>query len=129
MSIFFCCNCIGVALGNAIAGTIWNQVLPGRLGAALGSPDEAQLAFADPFAYAKSHPLGTAERDAVAASYAYVQRVICLVGIGTSALQVLLSLLIRDPQLGKGDETSSTDSEDEAAVQRPGLRAERPPVN
>ncbi|KAK0641406.1 major facilitator superfamily domain-containing protein [Cercophora newfieldiana] len=111
MSLFFCCNCIGVALGNAIAGTIWNQVLPGQLSATLGSHAEAQSAFADPFAYANSHPIGTAERDAVAASYAYVQRVICLVGVGTSSLQILLSFLIRDPELEKEQGVSSIGSD------------------
>ncbi|KAK4445328.1 MFS general substrate transporter [Podospora aff. communis PSN243] len=106
MSLFFCCNCMGIALGNAIAGTIWNQLLPGLLNDALGNSGEAQSAFADPFTFAKSHPLGTSERDAVAMSYAQVQRVICLVGVGTAALQVVFALIIRGPKLGEWRDAS-----------------------
>lgn len=100
MSLFFCCNCIGVALGNSVAGAIWNELLPTRLASTLGDLSAARSAFGGLFTYAALCPLGTPQRDAMAESYAYVQRTLCLVGIGTGVMQVMLSLFLSDPKLG-----------------------------
>src|SRR4051812_19842547 len=67
-SLFYCCNCIGGALGNAIAGAIWNMVLPSQLAFTLADTGAAQSAFEDPFTYVASYAPGSHQRAAVSES-------------------------------------------------------------
>jgi SIT family siderophore-iron:H+ symporter-like MFS transporter len=109
-SLFFASNNIGAALGNTIAGAIWNQVLPSQLAVNLGNTTEALAVFADPFTYATIYEPGTHQRDAIVVSYGYVQKLICIVGICLCIPQIAFACIIRNPKLGK--EQSLPDAEE-----------------
>lgn len=99
-SLFFASNNIGGALGNAIAGAIWNQVLPSRLAFNLGNATEALAVFTNPFTYATRYRPGTPQRNAIVVSYGYVQNLICIVGVCLCILQIAFACVIRNPKLG-----------------------------
>ena len=100
-SLFYSCNSIGTAIGNAVAGAIWNAILPARLAYVLGNAEAARSVFQDPFTYVDSYAPGSPERTAVSESYAYTQKVLCIVGVVFCFFQILSSLAIRNPELGK----------------------------
>ncbi|KAK3360656.1 hypothetical protein B0T25DRAFT_588950 [Lasiosphaeria hispida] len=99
--LFFYCNCISTALGNAMAGAVWNMVLPSRLAFVLADADATQSAFKDPFTYIDLYTPGSLQRTIVSDSYAYTQKILCFVGLGFCFLQTLFSLAIHDPELSK----------------------------
>lgn len=86
--LFVASDYVGGAFGNTIAGAIWNQVLPSQLTANLGNATEAMAVFADPFTYVALYSPDTPQRDAIAVSYRYVQKLICIVGICVCILQI-----------------------------------------
>lgn len=92
---------IGSALGNAISGAIWNQVLPGALKARIGDAVDAGTIYGNPFKFVENYPIGTPVRDGVIDAYRHVQRLLCITGICLSVMLVVFALLIRDPVLGK----------------------------
>ena len=100
-SLFYCCNCIGTALGNAVAGVVWNSVLPSRLAFELADASAAQSVFEDPFTYITSYVPESPQRIAISNAYAYTQKILCSVGLGFCFLQILFSLAIDDPELDK----------------------------
>jgi SIT family siderophore-iron:H+ symporter-like MFS transporter len=122
ISLCFAAEYIGGALGNTIASAIWNQVLPSQLAVNLGNTTEALAVFADPFSYAAIYRPGTPQRDAIAMSYGYVQKLMCIVGIGLCILQIAFACVIRNPVLGK--EQSLPDAEES---NREGLELEMKP--
>ncbi|KAJ6789632.1 hypothetical protein PWT90_08487 [Aphanocladium album] len=72
---------IGASIGQAIAGAIWNNVLPGQLVKNLPEDlkDLAGEIFAD-ITKQQSYPMGSPARDAIIASYGHVQRIMVIVG-------------------------------------------------
>lgn len=122
-SLYFASNNIGGAIGNAIAGAIWNQVLPSRLAFNLGNATEALAVFADPFTYAARYRPGTPQRDAIVVSYGYVQKLICIVGVCLCILQIAFACVMRNPKLG--NQQSLPDAE-EYDKEEPALEAKSP---
>lgn len=72
---------IGAAIGNAIAGGLWNNIVPGELYKRLpeASKDQASIIFGD-LVTQMSYADGTPERDAIVATYAIVQRYMVIAG-------------------------------------------------
>lgn len=81
---------VGSSIGSAIAGGIWNNILPGILLRELpeGSKDQAPAIFGS-LAVAMSFEDGTLERDAVLVGYSQVQRYILIAGVATMPLTFL----------------------------------------
>ncbi|EDN05031.1 conserved hypothetical protein [Histoplasma mississippiense (nom. inval.)] len=102
---------IGSALGNAISGAIWNQVLPGAIQDRVGDAIDAGTIYGNPFGFATAHPVGTPVRDGVIDAYRHVQRLLCITGICLSVLLVVFALLIRDPVLGKSQSLEDAEKE------------------
>ncbi|OJD19047.1 hypothetical protein AJ78_00998 [Emergomyces pasteurianus Ep9510] len=102
---------IGSALGNAISGAIWNQVLPGALKDRVGDAVDAGTIYNDPFGFATNNPVGTPTRDGVIDAYRHVQRLLCITGICLSVILVVFAVLIRDPVLGKSQSLEDAEKE------------------
>ncbi|CAG5177754.1 uncharacterized protein ALTATR162_LOCUS8362 [Alternaria atra] len=107
---------IGSALGNTVSGAMWQQIIPNELARRIGDPSLASVVYGDPFSFAASYPVGTAERTAVIEAYRHVQKLLCIAGICLAVLLVAFSLVIRDPKLGK--EQSLEHAEEDAEVVR-----------
>ena len=107
---------VGSALGGAISGTIWTNVLPIQLEqnlALFGNATLASATYANPFAIAAVYPAGTPERMAIIASYQHAQRLLCVTGVCLCTLLIGFAFCLRNPKLG--DEQSLPEAEEEAA--------------
>jgi SIT family siderophore-iron:H+ symporter-like MFS transporter len=105
---------VGSALGGAISGTIWTNVLPSKLEENLAPFGNATLAastYANPFAIAAVYPVGTPVRMAIIASYQHAQRLLCITGICLCVLLIGFAFCLRNPRLG--DEQSLPEAEKE----------------
>lgn len=106
---------IGGAVGSAVGGAIWTQILYDRLSKKLPS-DVAAGAFGDPFNWALKHPWGTPERQDAVEEFQYVQRILITAGIAFTAPLVLFAIFTKDRKLSNAvtvDEESNPE-EDEA---------------
>ncbi|EEH35469.2 siderophore iron transporter 1 [Paracoccidioides lutzii Pb01] len=109
--LYLACYHIGSALGNAISGTIWNQILPGLLKSRVGEAVDAGTIYANPFKFVGDHPVGTPIRDGVVDVYRGIQRLLCITGICLSVLLVAFALALRDPVLGKSQSLEDAEKE------------------
>lgn len=103
---------MGSALGNAVAGAIWTQLLPGQLARYFPSSDISDAWYKSPMEMVARYPVGTRERAGVAESFKYVQRVLAITGAAISVTLVLFALLLRNQPLT--DKQSLEESGDEA---------------
>lgn len=118
--LYLACYSIGSALGNAVSGAIWTQVLPRRLGANLAGFSNATLAtaaYGDPFTFAGGYPVGTPERDGVIDAYQHTQRLLCITGICLCVPLIIFSCLLRDPRLGKEQSRPEAETGTKSEVQ------------
>lgn len=92
---------VGSALGNAVSGAIWTQILPSTLAKNLANINEtlAVTAYADPFTAALEWPMGTPERAAIVDSYQGVQRYLTITGMCLCIPLIGFSLCLRNPKL------------------------------
>ncbi|SPN97767.1 probable SIT1 - Transporter of the bacterial siderophore ferrioxamine B [Cephalotrichum gorgonifer] len=92
---------IGSALGGAVSGAIWTQVLPGQLSTNLAGINDtlAPLVYADPFTAALTYPVGTPERAAIIDSYKHAQRILTITGICLCVPLIAFGLALRNPAL------------------------------
>jgi SIT family siderophore-iron:H+ symporter-like MFS transporter len=99
--IFLSLYSIGSALGGAVSGAIWTQVLPAQLSKNLDGIDTglAQETFANPFDVVAIYPIGTPERDGIIESYKHAQRILTITGICLCVPLIALSFVIRNPSL------------------------------
>lgn len=105
---------VGSALGNAVAGSIWTQTLPGQLSTRLaqfGNDTLATIAYGKPFDVIVEYPVGTPERDAIIDSYRHVQRLLCIVGICLTVPLISFALCTRNPHLND-EQTLASDSDE-----------------
>ncbi|KXJ90379.1 siderochrome-iron transporter [Microdochium bolleyi] len=99
---------IGSALGNAVAGAIWTQVLPGSLSTHL-APINATLAattFADPFTTVALYPIGTPERTAIIEAYQGTQKLLCIAGLCLCIPLIGFAAALRNPKLSDAQNLS-----------------------
>lgn len=99
--IFLALYNIGNALGGAVSGAIWTQVLPSQLSKHLDriNPDLAQQAYDDPFEAVTEYPVGTPERDGIIEAYKHAQRILTITGICLCVPLIAFSFAIRNPRL------------------------------
>ncbi|KAI5465015.1 major facilitator superfamily domain-containing protein [Mariannaea sp. PMI_226] len=92
---------VGSALGYAVSGSIWTQIMPGELAKNLKGINEtlAVTAYADPFTAALEWPMGTPEREAIITSYRHVQRYLTITGICLCIPLIAFALALRNPKL------------------------------
>ncbi|PGH16710.1 hypothetical protein AJ79_01583 [Helicocarpus griseus UAMH5409] len=109
--LYLACYNIGVAIGHAISGAIWNQVLPGLLKDRVGDAVDAATIYGDPLQFAVDNPVGTPIRDGVIDAYRHIQRLLCITGICLSVLLVVFAVLLRDPVLGKTQSLEDAEKE------------------
>lgn len=92
---------VGSALGNAVSGALWTQLLPQELERRL-TPINATLvpeAYGMPLSVITVYPIGTPERDAMVESYQYIQRLLTITGICLCVPLIMCALSIRNPKL------------------------------
>lgn len=117
---------IGSALGGAVSGAIWTQVLPSQLSKNLDGfdPDLAAQTYADPFTVVLSYPVGTPERDGIIESYKHAQRILTITGICLCVPLIAFSLALRNPKLNDKQnlvedwESTSTEERRDATTQK-----------
>ncbi|SCU86258.1 LADA_0D13388g1_1 [Lachancea dasiensis] len=90
---------IGGAVGAAVSGAIWTQILYPRLLKALGDADIAEAAYDSPLSFITEYEWGTPVRTATVEAYRYVQKYEVLVGLVFVAPMFILTFFLRDPLL------------------------------
>ncbi|KAH8178988.1 major facilitator superfamily protein [Sarocladium implicatum] len=117
---------IGSALGNAVSGAMWRQLLPSRLENRLGNSTLASTVFGDPLTAAATYPMGTPERTAIVDAIQQVQRYLCITGICLCVPLIVFAVAMRNPKLNDQQTLAKdleTDSETEQEQGRDTKRA------
>lgn len=96
---YFACFNVGGAVGNAISGAIWTQLLPGQLLRDIGNSTVAEAVYAAPFTAIEDYPWDSPVRDGIVTSYRHVQKILCITGICKATLVLFCALVLRDPEL------------------------------
>ncbi|KAI0541088.1 siderochrome-iron transporter MirB [Xylaria digitata] len=97
---------VGAAIGFAIAGALWTNILPGKLVEFL--PDDAKDQAAEIFTsiiIQESYPIGTPIRTAIIAAYADVQRKMVIAGAAFLPLCLICLLLWKNINVKTLEET------------------------
>ena len=84
-------NCVGTAVGSAIAGAIWSNTLRPKL---------ADEVYSGPLTWIESHPVGTSERTGVILAYEATQKVMTIASIALFAAALVAGLFLPRPRLG-----------------------------
>ncbi|CAF3583096.1 hypothetical protein FGSG_05848 [Fusarium graminearum PH-1] len=93
---------VGSAMGNAVSGAIWTQVLPARLASSFsgfGNETLAVYTYSQPLSAILDFPVGSVERDAMIDAYKHVQRLLTITGICLCIPLIAFSLCLRNPKL------------------------------
>lgn len=117
-ALFLATYNIGSALGYAVAGAIWTQLLPPALKKEFAplNATMATEAYGSPLTFILSHPIGTPERTALIIGYQHIQRLLTITGISLCVPLIIFALLNRniylnDEQSLVKDSDSSSDEE------------------
>jgi MFS transporter, SIT family, siderophore-iron:H+ symporter len=96
---------IGGAFGNAIAGSVWTQLLPDDLTKNFdrftNGTTLVNYAYESPFSFMDEYPIATPERDALIDSYRHVQWVLCIIGVCLCGLLVVAACFLPDLKLNR----------------------------
>ncbi|TGJ83099.1 hypothetical protein E0Z10_g5657 [Xylaria hypoxylon] len=109
LALFGLFGSIGSAIGNAIAGAIWNNVLPQKLEEFLPADANAAEIFGS-IVVQQSFPFGSPERNAIIAAYGDVQRKLVIAGSAFLPLGVLFILLWKNINVKRLEATHGTQS-------------------
>lgn len=90
---------VGAAVGASVSGAVWTQTMPNQLHKNLGNDTLAEAAYTSPYTFIKEYRWGSPERNAVAESYRYVQRIMMTVGLICTIPFFAFTLFMRDPEL------------------------------
>ncbi|KAF4987555.1 hypothetical protein FGRMN_10307 [Fusarium graminum] len=96
---------VGAAIGYAIAGALWNNVMPAQLAQRL--PESAQANASVIFGsieVQKTFADGSLEREAIVGAYAHTMRLMAITGVATMPLCVLSILIWRNINVRKVEE-------------------------
>ncbi|TXT07331.1 hypothetical protein VHUM_03051 [Vanrija humicola] len=114
-AMFNACFQVGAAIGSAMAGGIWTNLMPRKLQAGLeragiaGAEKLALSVYGNPIKFIAQYKVGTPERNAVDGAYRDVQRYICIAGICIAVVLFGFTFGLDNPRLG--DEQSNADAE------------------
>ncbi|KAJ7599324.1 drug:h+ antiporter [Mycena floridula] len=118
---------IGGAIGNAVAGAIWTNTMPGKLAHYL--PDVSQAdrdALYSSITTAASYPRGNPIREGVISAYSDVMRTMLIVAVVMSVFPFLLSIFM--PNWYLGDTQNAVNNQDLAGTIA-GAEAEEHPAD
>ncbi|GAA5854822.1 hypothetical protein JCM8547_004084 [Rhodosporidiobolus lusitaniae] len=102
LSLYLATYNVGSALGGAISGAIWTQVLPGKLEQALGgNMTDVAIAYGSPLSWILENTWETAQRQAAVEAWRHVQKLLCITGICFAVPTLFFALILKDPKLGK----------------------------
>lgn len=90
---------IGSAVGAAVSGAVWTQLLYKKLLTRLGDETLATTAYGSPFEFIAEHPWGTPIRMEMVAAYNQVQRILCIIGLCCVVPLFIASFLLRNYRL------------------------------
>ncbi|KAK3192361.1 ferrioxamine B transporter [Lecanicillium sp. MT-2017a] len=116
--VYFACFNVGGAIGNAISGAIWTQLLPGQLTRQLAPFANETLAAAvydAPFTAIEDYAWGSPVRDGIVGAYRHTQKILCITSICIAALVVGFALALRDPRLGDEQSLPNAEVKDKSA--------------
>lgn len=104
LSLYLASYNIGAALGSAVSGAIWTQLMYKTIVknmAKLGITDTslAASAYDSPYEFIITNVWGTTARRAVVLSYAEIQKKLCIVGICLCVPLIVCALFLRDNRL------------------------------
>lgn len=99
-SLYLATYNIGSAVGAAVSGAIWTNVLPKEIGKRLNDATLTQQAYLEPLTFILTYTWETIERQAVVLAYRYTQKVLCIVGLCFCAPLLFSAFLLRDHRLG-----------------------------
>lgn len=115
IALFYAVYRIGGAVGSAVSGAIWTQILYKKLLENLGDPALAASAYGSPLAFIQLHPWGSPTRIAMVDAYRYVQKYEILIGLIFATPLIVFALFLRDPPLT--DKQAQTDLKDGEIVE------------
>lgn len=99
-SLYLATYNIGSAVGAAVSGAIWTNVLPREISKRLSDQTLALEAYSSPFTFIVTYTWNTVERQAVVIAYRYTQKILCIVGLCFCAPLLFAAFLLRDHRLG-----------------------------
>ncbi|KAH7207069.1 major facilitator superfamily domain-containing protein [Fusarium oxysporum] len=102
ISLVFTANAIGQALGSCVSGAMWTQTLYKELEknlAPFGNDTLASAVYASPLTVVPQYRLGSPERDAIGASYRYIQRNLSIVSLCLVVPMLVLGFCLHNPIL------------------------------
>ncbi|SCU90908.1 LAFA_0F00826g1_1 [Lachancea sp. 'fantastica'] len=105
---------IGGAVGSAVSGAIWTQLLYKKLLSLLGDAKVATEAYASPYTFILKYTWGTPQREAAVQAYRHVQKYETIVALVFTAPLLAFALCLRDPDLT--DKVAHEDLEGNAQV-------------
>ncbi|RGP69182.1 siderophore iron transporter mirb [Fusarium longipes] len=96
---------VGAGIGYAIAGAIWNNILPVQLHERLPEAVKVNstLIFGD-ITIQQGFPDGSPEREAIVGAYAHVMRLMAITGVATMPLCVLSIIIWKNVNVRKVEE-------------------------
>ena len=94
--------------------------MPGELSKSIANQTEAAMWYSGPLGLIDTHPPGDPNRDATIEVYKHVQRLLCITGIGLSAVLIFFACVIRNPRLT--DEQSLPDAEEGNSENKTGMK-------
>lgn len=105
---------VGSAIGSAVAGAIWTQLLPPKIGEQMdkyniNNATAQAFAYNQPLLFVVEYPWGSDARMALAAAYREIQWILVLVAMLLCVPMIIMALFTRDNVLG--DEQSIDDIE------------------
>lgn len=111
-TLYECSRAIGGAIGTAVSGAIWANVLITRLQKYLPPSAQSQAAkISNSFVIATSFPVGTTERIAIDRSYAEAMHILLILALAFLAIPVLLVLVMENVDLTQIDRERSRASQ------------------
>ncbi|CCE64217.1 hypothetical protein TPHA_0G03780 [Tetrapisispora phaffii CBS 4417] len=122
-SLFLAVGSIGTAIGSAVAGAIWSNVLPGQIESRISNATIAASAYSSPTTFIKKYKWGTEYRTAVVSAYGYVWKILNITGLVLVLPLLISALFLRDRKLESVlafDEVTDTEgySENEKVQQK-----------
>ncbi|UZJ51451.1 hypothetical protein CBS101457_000771 [Exobasidium rhododendri] len=94
--------CVGNAIGAAIAGALWGNLLPGLLIKSLattGHQSDVGTIYSEPLTWIESYPIGTTSRTAVVDAYSSVWRVMMITATVICAASIVSMMRMKNLKL------------------------------
>ncbi|GAA6044709.1 hypothetical protein JCM8097_000241 [Rhodosporidiobolus ruineniae] len=90
---------MAAAIGSAIGGGIWSNLVPAKLNKYIDDPAIAKKAYANPLALISKYAPGTAVRDGLGRAHGETQRVLAITACSIAAFGFLCSLALKSIRL------------------------------